>query len=75
MGEIISKNWPYAFCSKCEHLSPVSDTYEISRKCLSCNSIVEVGHGNHLVFFNEEEAVVRGLPYIKTQGHTPEGDE
>ncbi len=74
MGEITGKNWPYAFCDKCDHLSPVSDIYEISRKCLSCQSIVEVGPGNNLVFFDEEEAKMRNLPYIKGKSNTTEGD-
>ena len=63
--------WPYAFCSVCKRLSPVSDDGSNLRVCLSCRTTVLLGPKNTVVFLNEVEAKLRKLPIVKDD----EGEE
>ena len=66
----VPDEWPYSFCSLCEHLSPISNEISVkgepsNRVCLSCHSDVLIGPDNAVVFFTSVEAKLRGLPTVK----------
>ena len=56
----------YAFCPKCEILSPVNvfdslDLYE----CASCHEMISSTDGGKAVWFDRTEAKLRHLKYFK----------
>lgn len=68
----VPDTWPYAFCSTCDHLSPVSGENSNWRVCLSCHEKVMVGVDdavtgliNTIVFLDKTEAKLRNLPIIR----------
>ena len=59
------EQWPYYFCTKCEHLCPVKETDTGYMECMVCGLTIVEEHGGRRVLFSTEEARIRGLPVVR----------